>query len=101
MSTTWVYPYDRLAITRKIEDVRDIAYDRLLRMQGDCDKAGDVEDSVYYQGHVDALESILLVMTFPQDEEHALTCQHDNKVWFGNECGLCDLNGYSWKDPEA
>jgi hypothetical protein len=36
---------------------------------------------------------------FPQSEEEARECIHGNQVWFGNECGICDGEGYYvWKD---
>lgn len=27
---------------------------------------------------------------YPQTPEEAVTCHHNNKVWFGHECGLCE-----------
>lgn len=36
---------------------------------------------------------------FPQGPEDARVCIHGNRVWFGNECGLCDAAGkYIWRE---
>jgi len=37
---------------------------------------------------------------FPQTPEEARVCVHNNLVWFGHECGICDGSdkGYVWKE---
>jgi len=47
---------------------------------------------------VDALRDLLFTMTFPRHEDDARECQHSNLVWFGNECGDCEVHGYVFKD---
>jgi len=97
MSTTFVPKFDR-PIAMTIEEVRTYAQDMLERMQGDADKADEVENSIWYQGNADALRDLLFTMTFPRTPEDARECVHDVLVWFGNECGECESRGYQWKD---
>jgi len=33
---------------------------------------------------------------FPQTEEDALICVHRRQIWVGNECGDCEVSGYTW-----
>jgi hypothetical protein len=81
-----------------MEQLRELMRETLVQIQGDCDKAGDVDDSNYYQGGVDVLNDLLFTMTFPRRPEDARICQHDNEVWLGHECGDCAAKGYVWKD---
>ena len=97
MATTFVPKFDR-PIGMTMEEVREYAQDALERWQGDCDKASTVDDSNYYQGQVDALRDLLFTMTFPRHPDDARECQHSNLVWFGNECGDCEVHGYVFKD---
>jgi hypothetical protein len=62
MVTTIVPRYDG-AIVRSVEEIRDAAQQWLDESQGDCDKAGSVDDAQYYQGRVDALTDLLVLMT--------------------------------------
>jgi hypothetical protein len=97
MATTIVTKFDQ-PIGMTMEQVRELAQDMLERLQGDCDKSGDIEDNCYYQGGVDALTDLLFSMTFPRTEDDARECVHGHQVWFGNECGLCETSGYKFKD---
>jgi len=62
VATTIVPRYNGLII-RKVETIREVAQQWLDESQGDCDKAGDVDDANWYQGKVDALTDILVFMT--------------------------------------
>ena len=62
MATTIVPRFNGLII-RPVETIREVSQDWLDTAQGDADKAGDVEDAVYYQGWVDALTAVLVFMT--------------------------------------
>lgn len=62
MATTRVHKYTE-PIVLDVEAIREIAQGWLEQLRGDEDKAGDVEDSCYYEGGADALESILKQMT--------------------------------------
>ena len=97
MATTFVPPWDE-PIHMTMEQVRDMLRETLAHKQGDADKAGDVEDAIYYQGGVDVINDFLFSMTFPRSEDDARECVHDNRVWFGHECGICESEGYQWKD---
>jgi hypothetical protein len=90
MSTTIVRKYT-WPIGMKMEEER---------YQGDCDKAGDIDDAHYYQGYVDAMNDLLFTMTFPRTEDDARECIHAHMVWFGHECGLCASStaGYQWAE---
>jgi hypothetical protein len=97
MARTFVPAWDE-PIHLTMEQLREMMRATLVEKQGDCDKAGTVEDAEYYQGGVDVLNDLLLAMTFPRTEEDARTCVHDVQVWFGHECGECAREGYAWKD---
>jgi hypothetical protein len=97
MARTHVPAWDE-PIHMTMEQVRTLVRETLVFIQGDCDKAGDVEDAAYYQGGVDVCNDILFAMTFPRVEADARTCQHDTKVWLGHECDECAKTGYVWKD---
>lgn len=97
MSTTFVPAWDE-PIHMTMAEVRDLIRETLVYKQGDADKAGTIEDANYYQGGVDVCNDLLMSMTFPRTEDDARICQHGNRVWFGNECGVCESHGYVWKD---
>jgi hypothetical protein len=97
MARTFVPAWDE-PIHMTMEQVRDLIRETLVHKQGDADKAGDPEDGAYYQGGVDVCNDLLMTMTFPRTEQDARECQHSRKVWFGNECGDCEVHGYVWKD---
>lgn len=61
MSTTLVPRYDG-PFVRTLEDFREAAQQWLDEAQGDCDKAGTLDDNAYYQGRVDALTDLLELM---------------------------------------
>jgi hypothetical protein len=61
MATTIVHKYDE-PLVLDAEAIRVIAQDWLEQLRGDEDKAGEVEDSCYYEGGADALESLLKQM---------------------------------------
>jgi hypothetical protein len=97
MARTHVPAWDE-PIHITMEQLREMMRDTLVQLQGDADKAGDVEDAEYYQGGVDVLNSLLLSMTFPRCEADARECVHGNQVWLGHECGDCASTGYEWAD---
>jgi hypothetical protein len=97
MARTYVPAWDD-PIYMTTEQIRDLIRQTLVEFQGDCDKAGDVDDANYYEGGVTVCNDLLFTMTFPRRPEDARTCQHDNQVWLGHECGLCAAEGYKWKD---
>lgn len=64
MATTIVPPFDGPLDPRlSMENLRGIVREWLAETQGDCDKAGDVNDAEYYQGWVDATTAVLEVIT--------------------------------------
>jgi len=97
MATT-IVPKFNWPIHMTMEEVRDLAQEMLESAQGDCDKADEVENSIWYQGRVDALSDLLFTMTFPRHEDDARECIHANMVWFGHECGICESEGYKWAE---
>lgn len=64
------------------------------------DHTNDLKRSQAYQQLQEALDA-QEKQRFPQTEDEARVCVHGNRVWFGNECGLCDAAGhYVWKAEE-
>lgn len=63
MATTILPEFGDKPPVKTAEELRDQAFEWLQEWQGDCDKAGDVEDAVYYQGGVDALGALLIFLT--------------------------------------
>lgn len=98
MSTTIIPAWETLPITVSHQRILDLATEALAYVQGDADKAGDVEDAAYYQGGVDALSDLLVAITYPQTEDQKRECEHGNWCWFGHECGECERTGVRWKD---
>jgi hypothetical protein len=62
MATTIVHKYTE-PLVMTAEQVREMAQEWLEQARGDEDKAGDVEDCVYYEGNANALEALLKAMT--------------------------------------
>jgi len=100
MATTILPKWDE-PIHMTMEEVRDLAREMLAEAQGDADKADEVENAIWYQGRVDALNDLLFTMTFPRSEDDARECIHANMVWFGHECGECEAVGYKWAEVPA
>lgn len=100
---------------------RSALYADLLQIGWSCmrpgyfteDDAAFMGDKLYERGwrrltpeQIEALESVRrgmdhlenAVKDFPQTEEDARTCVHGNRVWFGHECGKCEIaGGYRWR----
>jgi hypothetical protein len=97
MATTIIPAWETLPITVSNQRVLDLATEALAYVQGDCDKSSDIEDNCYYQGGVDALSDLLCAITYPQTEDQARVCEHENVCWLGHECGVCESTGIRWK----
>jgi hypothetical protein len=100
MSTTFVPKWDE-PIYMTMEQVREMIRQTLVEKQGDNDKAGDIEDAVYYQGGVDVCNDFLFSMTFPRREEDARECVHAVMVWWDHPCEVCRREGYVWAEVPA
>ena len=95
MATTIVPRFDG-TIIRSVETIRETAQQWLDESQGDCDKAGDVDDANWYQGKVDALTDILVLMTSRHCEKCGAYESHSDRPCPGTEDGL-----HVWDQPES
>lgn len=68
MATTVVPKYDK-PIVVTMEELREVTQDMLERVRGDEDKAGEMEDCIYYEGFADALESTLKFITGTEEKK--------------------------------
>jgi hypothetical protein len=68
MATTFVEPAREIKPDLNPTELLNNVHEMLERAQGDEDKAGDVEDCVYYEGWKDALTWIQNLMTVPEPE---------------------------------
>lgn len=62
MATTIVKKYDEPIVVDR-EDIRELLQQWLEQARGDEDKAGEIENSVYWEGCADTCEGVLKFMT--------------------------------------
>ena len=63
MARTFVPPVGKPRRFFSLKKILDVIHEQLEIAQGDYDKAGDLNDWAYYEGWVDALKWVELLLT--------------------------------------